>query len=143
MARVNQAKSAAKQSRMQSPSQSVDSMTNASSLLYNNPLVNRFMEKIVPLPLPSTNTSASTAPTTGGVDDDGDKAICRVVEAADDNLAVCPALHLSPTPSLASYQRAILAAINYTKHISVDDEAQLHLIHLLLCLEQAVVRSTK
>lgn len=66
-----------------------------------------------------------------------ERAICRV--ETDDSLSVSP-VPLIPTPSVSSYQRAVLAAINYTKHISVDEEAQLNLIHLLLCLEQAVVR---
>ncbi|VUZ57541.1 unnamed protein product, partial [Hymenolepis diminuta] len=46
LARVNQAKSAEKRSYLHSPSQSVDSVTNATSMLYNSPLVNRFMEKM-------------------------------------------------------------------------------------------------
>ncbi|KAM3184895.1 hypothetical protein ACTXT7_007462 [Hymenolepis weldensis] len=125
LARVNQAKSAEKRSYLHSPSQSVDSMTNATSILYNNSLVNRFMEKMTPLSLQYNA-------------DNKEKAICRA--ETDDSLSVCP-VPLIPSPSVSSYQRAVIAAINYTKHISVNEEAQLNLIHLLLCLEQAVNRN--
>ncbi|VDN98206.1 unnamed protein product, partial [Rodentolepis nana] len=125
LARVNRAKTAEKHADLHSTSQSLDSVINAGSLFYNNPLVNRFMEKMVPMTL-LYNT------------EDKDKAICRM--ESEDTLSVCPR-PLTPTPSVASYQRAVLAAINYTKNISTDEEAQMRLIHLLLCLEQTVNRN--
>nr|CDS34049.2 potassium voltage gated channel subfamily D [Hymenolepis microstoma] len=125
LARVNRAKSAEKHTDLHSASQSLDCMTNAGSLLYKNSLVNQFMEKMVPIS-PLCNTG------------DEDKANCR--PETDDTLSVCP-MPLTPTPSVASYQRAVLAAINYTKNICINEEAQMRLIHLLLCLEQTVDRN--
>lgn len=65
-----------------------------------------------------------------------ENSICRF--EVDERSMSLPA-SMPPAPSITSYQRAVSAAVNYTKHIAIDEDAQLHLIHLLFCLEQALV----
>ncbi|VDD83552.1 unnamed protein product [Mesocestoides corti] len=114
LARVNQAKSVT--FSQHSPCQSTDSMST--SFLYSNTEVNKFIEKLSP----TLQHSASPA------------------EPADKS----PVLHCSTElDASVSYQRAIAAAVSYTRSIHSDEETRLQLIHLLACLEQVVNHNYK
>lgn len=127
LARVNQAKSVVSHSHLHSPSQSTDSM-NAASTLSINPLVIRFMKNLSSLPPPSPTEMK-------------EKVLCSV--KSEDSLSTMSLSRITtPPPTTINYHRAITAAVNYVRHIPTNEETQILLVHLLFCLEQAVVSAT-
>ena len=120
------AKSAAKHSHLHSPSHSTESM-NTASITANSPIT-KFIEQLTG----HTHAEAKERAVYSERSDEEELITSTMATPQTATNAV-------PAMPMTSRQRAIAAAVNYTRHICTDEETHMQLIHLLFCLEQAVV----